>query len=281
MNTQEPITGLIDSHFHSISMQKKGININQHLSELFSMGFSGGLDIGTEPGDTSARVSLLSSFQKIRFTSGLSPSLAAEIEKGKSLKSLLSILEKDIREYSPSAIGEIGLDWYWDYGTRQIQKDLMAAQINLANSYHLPVIIHNREADDDLIQLLKSTPCIAGGIIHCFSSTWETAKELLDLNFLISFAGNVTYKKNHSLRIILEKIPATRLLLETDSPYLSPEPYRGKTNTPHNMPYIYHTASSVRKEPYPVLVNQIRDNFELLILLQEPCPNPNSRSGNS
>ena len=154
MNTHKTIAGLVDSHFHSISMQKKGININRHFSELFSMGFSGGLDIGTEPGDTSARVALLSSFQKIRITSGLSPSLAAEIEEGKSLKSLLCILEKDIREYSPSAIGEIGLDWYWDYGTKKIQKDLMTAQINLANSYHLPVIIHNREADDDLIQLL-------------------------------------------------------------------------------------------------------------------------------
>ena len=265
MNTHKTIAGLVDSHFHSISMQKKGININRHFSELFSMGFSGGLDIGTEPGDTSARVALLSSFQKIRITSGLSPSLAAEIEEGKSLKSLLCILEKDIREYSPSAIGEIGLDWYWDYGTKKIQKDLMTAQINLANSYHLPVIIHNREADDDLIQLLENRPCLAGGIIHCFSSTWETAEKLLDLNFLISFAGNVTYKKNHTLRTTLGKIPLNRLLLETDSPYLSPEPHRGKINTPQNMPYIYHTAASVRKESYHVLVNQIRDNFSSLI----------------
>jgi len=263
--TLNPPTGLIDSHFHSMYIQDKGINIQQHFSNLFSNGFLGGLDIGVEPGDTGARKALLNEFPQIRIASGLYPGLASDIEKGTPLPEFLEVLESDIRTYAPSAVGEIGLDWYWDYGTRKIQKDLVSAQINLANSYNLPIVIHNREADDDLIALLKSNQCSNGGIIHCFSSNWETAKQLLDLNYYISFAGNVTYKNNNTLRTVMEKIPGTRLLLETDSPYLSPVPRRGKINTPENMPYIYNTAASVRKEPIELLINQVKENFFTII----------------
>jgi len=254
-------TGLIDSHFHSIYMQDKGIDIQQHFSNLFSNGFLGGLDIGVEPGDTGARKALLNEFPQIRIASGLYPGLASAIDKGTPLPEFLEILENDIRTYSPSAVGEFGLDWYWDYGTKKIQKDLAAAQIDLANSYNLPIIIHNREADDDLAAILKSNKCKTGGIIHCFSSNWEIAKQLLDLNFYISFAGNVTYKNNSILRAVMEKIPGKRLLLETDSPYLSPVPRRGKINTPENMPYIYNMAASVRNETVESIINQVKENF--------------------
>jgi TatD DNase family protein len=257
-------TGLIDSHFHSKYMQNKGISIHQHLHDLFSDGFLGGLDIGVEPGDTGERKALLYNFPKIRIASGLYPGLADEIEKGSPLDGFLEILENDIRTYSPSAVGEFGLDWYWDYGTKKIQKNLASAQINMANSYNLPIVIHNREADDDLVTLLKSNKCSNGGIIHCFSSNWETAKQLLDLNFHISFAGNVTYKSNKSLRSVMEKIPAKRLLLETDSPYLSPVPRRGKINTPVNMPFIYNSAALVRNESVELLTHQVKENFFLL-----------------
>lgn len=255
------INGLIDSHFHSMYMQNKGIPIQQHFNELFSNGFLGGLDIGVEPGDTGERKILLQNYPQIRIAAGLYPGLAADIMKGSPLTGFLEILENDIRTYSPSAIGEIGLDWYWDYGTRKIQKDLASAQIYLANTYELPIIIHNREADVDLLSLLKTNRCNAGGIIHCFSSNWETAKEFLDLNYYISFAGNVTYKSNNKLRDIIKKIPAGRLLLETDSPYLSPVPRRGKINTPENMIHIYNTAAEIRNEPIALLINQVKENF--------------------
>jgi TatD DNase family protein len=257
--------GLIDSHFHSIYMQKKEISIQQHFKDLITNGFIGGLDIGVEPGDTKERKSLLQNFPQIRIASGLYPGLADDIEKGTPLSDFLKILENDIQVYSPSAIGEIGLDWYWDYGTRKIQKELVSAQIQLANSYNLPIVIHNREADNDLIELLKNNKCLKGGIIHCFSSNWETAKKLLDLDFFISFAGNVTFKNNNELRNVMEKIPASRLLLETDSPYLSPVPRRGKINTPANMPYIYNSAALVRNTSLELLINQVKENFFAII----------------
>ena len=257
--------GLIDSHFHSMYMQNKGIAIQQHFSNLFSNGFLGGLDIGVEPGDTGGRKALLSKFPKIRIASGLYPGSAAAIDQGTPLLEFLDVLENDIRTHAPSAIGEIGLDWYWDYGTRKIQKNLLSTQISLANSYNLPIVIHNREADDDLIALLKSNKCSEGGIIHCFSSNWEVAKQLLDLNFFISFAGNITYKNNNSLRTVMKNIPGKRLLLETDSPYLSPAPRRGKVNTPENMSYIYNTAASVRNEKVEFLINQVKENFFTII----------------
>ncbi len=265
MMERAAMNGLIDSHFHSMYMQNKGIDIEQHFNDLFYKGFLGGIDIGVEPGDTGDRKTLLQNFPQIRIASGIYPGLAADILKGSPLIGFLEILENDIRTHSPAAIGEFGLDWYWDYGTRKIQKDLASAQIDLAAKYELPIIIHNREADEDLLSLLKKNQSNAGGIIHCFSSDWETAKKFLDLNFHISFAGNVTYKSNNSLRKCIKEIPVSRLLLETDSPYLSPVPRRGKINTPENMIHIYNTAAEVRNEPVELLINQVKENFFTII----------------
>jgi TatD DNase family protein len=131
------------------------------------------------------------------------------------------------------ALGEMGLDYHWDKSPVDIQKEVFRVQIQLAKKLKLPIIIHNREATQDIIQILDEEGAKdVGGIMHCFSADWEAAKQCLDMNFHISFGGPVTFKNAESTREVAKKIPLDRLLVETDCPYLSPHPFRGKRNEP-------------------------------------------------
>ena len=136
------------------------------------------------------------------------------------------------------AIGEIGLDYYYDYSPREVQKQVLIRQLELAREVELPVIIHCRDAWSDLRETVRthwrlaSGSAVPGGILHCFSGSREDAFELMDLGFLVSFAGNVTFKKADNLRAVAREIPLDRLLTETDSPYLAPVPHRGKRSEP-------------------------------------------------
>ncbi|HET6871606.1 MAG TPA: TatD family hydrolase [Sporolactobacillaceae bacterium] len=131
------------------------------------------------------------------------------------------------------ALGEMGLDYHWDKSPVDIQKEVFRVQIQLAKKLKLPIIIHNREATQDIIQILDEEGAQdVGGIMHCFSADWEAAKHCLDMNFHISFGGPVTFKNADSTREVAQKIPLDRLLIETDCPYLSPHPFRGKRNEP-------------------------------------------------
>ncbi|MCK5199212.1 MAG: TatD family hydrolase, partial [Spirochaetales bacterium] len=158
-------------------------------------------------------------------------------------------------------IGEIGLDWNWNYGTKKLQIELFEAQIELANKYKLPILIHNREADKEVIETLKTTPPSSGGIVHCFSSDYQAAVNFLDLGLSISFAGNATYKKNSNLREVAAQIPEESIFVETDSPYLSPQKVRGKLNHPGHIGFIYETIAECRKMAIDELIISVKDNF--------------------
>jgi TatD DNase family protein len=136
--------------------------------------------------------------------------------------------------------------------------------MELAERSGLPVIIHTRDADGDMMDILSERAPSHGGIMHCFSSGWPLAERALEAGMYISFAGPITYKSNHALREVLSKVPIDRLLLETDSPYLSPEPFRGKTNTPFRMREIYATAANIRKLSLKELARVIKENFARL-----------------
>jgi TatD DNase family protein len=258
------MNNLIDSHFHSLHMQKRGIDVRSLFHRLFSEGFCGGIDIGIDPGDMGVRTELLQEFPKIRLAAGIYPGFAEQMAAGASLNQALDTLDREISVYRPAAVGEIGLDLHWKYGTLKLQVELMRAQIDLAVQHNLPVIIHNRSADRETAEVLTDVHS-PGGIIHCFSSDWETARSFLDAGFYISFAGTITYKKNGGLRDVLAGIPEDRLLLETDSPYLAPQAVRGMVNTPANMPHIYSTAATVRKVSLPQLQLRLLSNFRRLL----------------
>ncbi len=256
--------GMVDTHFHGLIMENKGIDTKKVLTETFKAGLDYAVDIGTELDDVEKRQELLSEFDKILLAAGNYPS---EVEKNNT-NYLVDTLEKIIAKknlpenFKPiSAVGEIGLDWHWNYGTKKQQMELFEAQMQLANKYKLPVIIHDREADKDIIDIIKQNTPKFGGILHCFSSDYKTAVKLIDLGLFISFAGNVSYKKNSVLREVASKIPVESILIETDSPYLGPQQVRGKTNHPGHIGYTYETVADCKNLPLEEFINSIKNNF--------------------
>ena len=137
------------------------------------------------------------------------------------------------------AIGEIGLDYYWNKENKDLQKEIFIDQIKIANEYNLPIVIHTREAVMDTINILKNVVTAKkAGVFHCCPHNRELVKEALKLGFFISFAGPVTFKSSKNACEIVNMVPPDRMLIETDSPYLSPEPNRGKRNDSSNIKYI-------------------------------------------
>ncbi len=141
------------------------------------------------------------------------------------------------------AIGEIGLDYHYDFSPRDVQRRVFAIQISLARELELPIVVHVREAYQDVMSILKSEHAEdVGGIVHCFSGDREAAKDCLDMGFYISVGGILTFANSQELREIIRGLPMDRILLETDAPYLTPVPYRGKRNEPA---YLVHVAEAL------------------------------------
>ncbi|NOU98334.1 YchF/TatD family DNA exonuclease [Paenibacillus sp. LMG 31456] len=145
------------------------------------------------------------------------------------------------------AIGEIGLDYYWDTSPKDVQDRVFREQIRLARKLGMPIVIHNRDAHHDILQVLREEKASdVGGVMHCFSGSWETAKLCMDMNFHISFGGPVTFKNAKQPKEVLEKVPLDRLLIETDAPYLTPHPFRGKRNETAYVKLVAETAAEIK-----------------------------------
>ncbi|MEB2302208.1 TatD family hydrolase [Lysinibacillus xylanilyticus] len=136
-------------------------------------------------------------------------------------------------------IGETGLDYYWDKSPKDVQQALFRKQIHLAQKLNLPIIIHNRDATGDVVQILREENAASvGGVMHCFSGSVETAHECIAMNFMISLGGPVTFKNARMPKEVATEIPVEHLMIETDAPYLAPHPYRGKRNEPAFVPLV-------------------------------------------
>lgn len=146
------------------------------------------------------------------------------------------------------AIGEIGLDYHWDTSPKHVQHEVFRQQIALAKKLNKPIIIHNRDAHADVVRILQEEGAAeVGGIMHCFSGSWETAKHCLDMNFYISFGGPVTFKNARVPKEVLKRVPLDRLLIETDCPYLAPHPYRGKRNESAYVSLVAEAAAQIKE----------------------------------
>ncbi|RFU62635.1 TatD family hydrolase [Peribacillus glennii] len=145
------------------------------------------------------------------------------------------------------AIGEMGLDYHWDKSPKEIQKDVFRKQIRLAKKVKLPIIIHNREATADIVEILEEENAAeVGGIMHCFSGSAETAKKCVEMNFYISLGGPVTFKNAKKPKEVAAEIPLDRLLIETDCPYLAPHPHRGKRNEPAYVKLVAEQIAEIK-----------------------------------
>lgn len=251
------LDGYYDSHFHIDEMMKKGMDVPALFTGLFERGWRGGINVVTDGGVFSDRPEGAARFPGIFRSVGLYPQEAGNAWKGKipGLRRLL-----DDREVV--AVGEIGMDRFHDYAMPRSQAELFSTQIEIADELGLPIIIHCREAEAEVHSLLKIHSPDHGGVVHCFSSSYEWAKKFLDLGLYLSFAGNVTYRKNEELRKIVSAIPLDRILAETDSPYLSPEGFRGRLNYPSHVADVYRCIAKAKNMDEAELGARIENNLK-------------------
>jgi TatD DNase family protein len=160
------------------------------------------------------------------------------------------------------AVGEIGLDYHYDFAPREVQQTVFSTQIEVAKALGVPVIIHTREATDDTFQILRDAGPDVRGVFHCFTGDVAMARAALDLGFYVSLAGIVTFPKAESLREVARLVPEDKLLIETDAPYLAPVPHRGKRNEPGFVARVAETVAGLREVPVPGLEAQLTRNFD-------------------
>lgn len=168
------------------------------------------------------------------------------------------------------ALGEMGLDYYWDHSPRGIQESVFRQQIRLAREIGMPVIIHDRDAHEDVVRILREEHAEeVGGVMHCFSGDWDVAKACLDMNFYIGLGGPVTFKNAKLPKEIARKVPLDRLLIETDCPYLAPHPHRGKRNESGYVRLVAETIAELREMSLEELARITYENANRLFRIED------------
>jgi len=235
---------LIDSHAH-IDFPQFADDRDAVLQRAREAGVQNLLAIGTGPGPEKLDAALpyAEQYDWIYSSIGIHPHEAKQ-----ATQQHFDELARLARHAKVVAWGEIGLDYFYDHSPRDVQADVFRTQMELARAAKLPIIIHCRDAWDDCLALVEQhwKPTGLGGILHCFTSTLDHAKRGLDVGFLISFAGNSTYPKAQAIRDVAKEIPLDRVLIETDAPFLAPQPYRGKRNEPAYVAEVAKTLANVR-----------------------------------
>ncbi len=173
-------------------------------------------------------------------------------------------LEALIRDKKPVAIGEIGLDYHYDEPSPEVQREGFLYQLDLASKFDLPVIIHSRDASEETLSIMKQHGPSKKGVIHCFSSSLEVAKEYADMGYYIGIGGVVTFKNGRKLKEVAAGIPLTSILLETDCPYLAPTPHRGERNSSLYIPLIAREIADLRGITYDEVVSVTEENAKRL-----------------
>jgi len=200
----------------------------------------------------------------LRFGIGLHPHQAGQFS-GREAEVVPLVREAIASRPETRAVGEIGLDYHYDFAPRDVQQTVFRLQIRLAHDLGLPIIIHTREAEDDTLAILREESAgSVRGVMHCFTGTRRLAEEALALGMHISFAGIVTFPKGENVRETARVVPADRLLCETDSPYLAPTPYRGKRNEPAWVTRVAEELASVRGMAIEDLRGRMVANFDEL-----------------
>ena len=178
-------------------------------------------------------------------------------------------LEEVAKKDKIVAIGEIGLDYYWDKEGHDLQKKWFVRQLELAEKLNKPVIIHSREAAADTFEIMKEYSSRVSGVIHCYSYSPEQAREYVKMGFYIGIGGVVTFKNAKKLKEVVEEIPLERIVLETDCPYLSPEPNRGKRNSSLNLVYVADQISKLKGVTYEEVIKVTEENARKLYQMEE------------
>ena len=212
------------------------------IASLKDNGITGVVNVGADLKGSRASVELADKYDFIYAAIGAHPDNAKEIEDAG-----IATLKELTKNKKVVAIGEIGLDYYWNKDNAEEQKEAFSRQINLARELSLPIIIHSRDAAKDTMDVLKEKDAgSVGGVMHCFSYSTEIAREVVDMGLYIGVGGVVTFKNGKKLREALLEVPLDKIILETDCPYLAPEPHRGSRNSSLNLPYVVKAIADIK-----------------------------------
>lgn len=248
---------LFDNHAH-YNDQKFDDDRDEIIRKIYESGVTKFICAGYSVDSSAKALEIASKYNFIYTTAGISPNDIpgknqdenldgkSEDEKQKLFTECMQIVDNQLKKIEAIAlndkvvaIGEIGLDYYWNKQNKELQKQVFIKQIELANKLNLPIVIHTRDAVMDTLDILKNIkPTVKPGIFHCCPLNTELVKEALKLGFFISFAGPVTFKNSKNAKEIIQIVPLDKMLIETDSPYLAPEPVRGTRNDSRNVRYI-------------------------------------------
>ena len=253
------MTKIIETHCHLDYLK------NEPLADILKKSEEAGIEkiitIAVEPDNFDAARSIAENNEKVYFSQGIHPH-DAKLSTPEALKTIESRVGLD----KMVAVGEIGLDYHYDNSPRDIQKDVFRAQLDIAIRNDKPVIIHSRDADEDMIEILseKAPELKRKGVIHSFTSGPKLAQTALDLGFYLGFNGIITFKKAQEVRDIVDLCPIERILTETDSPFLTPTPHRGKENAPYYLPFVVKKIAEIKNLPeQEVLDSCYRNAFDL------------------
>lgn len=254
---------LFDTHMHLNARQ-----YSEDRKEVIERAFNEGIDqmtiVGFDDETIPLAIEIAEEYDNIYAAVGWHPVDAIDYTEEK-----LTWLEELSHHPKVVALGEMGLDYHWDTSPKNVQKEVFKVQINLAKKVKLPIIIHNREASEDIKNILiEEHAKEVGGIMHCYSSPIEDIQTYIDMNFYISLAGPVTFKNAPEVREVAKKIPLNRLLIETDSPYLTPHPYRGKRNEPARVKLIAEEIARLKGIPFEELAEITTKNAENIFNLK-------------
>lgn len=253
---------MIDSHCH-LADAVYADDLSDVVRRAHDAGVSGGLCVlacgDTEEAARGRRVA--AAWPGLRFAAGVHPHQAHEFA-GRAAEVVTAVQAALIGPPGASALGEIGLDYHYDFSPRDVQRDVFRVQVRMARETGLPLVIHTREADDDTVAIIREEGGGAvGGVFHCFSGTVRLADEALALGFLLSFSGMITFPGAASIRDVAARVPADRLLVETDCPYLAPVPVRGRRNEPAFVARTAETLAGLRQMTLPELDALVTANF--------------------
>ena len=246
---------LFDSHAH-IDDEKFDADRDQVIGRALEKGVTGIINVGACMASSARSVALAQKYECVYAAVGIHPHDAKDAQDS-DYEQLIqwTALDKVV------GIGEIGLDYYYDLSPRDVQRSVFIRQLDVARQSGKPFIIHDRDAHGEVLDILKKEAKGMKGVLHCFSGSLEMAREIIKMGWYISIAGPVTFKNAAKLPEIVAKVPLERLLVETDSPYLTPQPYRGKRNEPAYVKLVAEQVASFRGMELTALVEATRKNI--------------------
>lgn len=255
---------LIDSHCHldRLDLAAHGGSLDAALDAARAVGVGHFLCIGVSADNAATVKGLAERYADVDCSVGVHP---LDLEPG--AEPALDWLLGELAHPKVVAIGETGLDYHYEPGSAALQQASFRLHLEAARITGKPVIVHTREARADTLALLREAALPQAGVLHCFTEDWEMAKAALDIGFYISLSGIVTFRNAEALRDVARQVPADRLLVETDSPYLAPVPHRGKPNLPQYVREVAEYLALLRGVSYEALAEQTSNNFKRLFPL--------------